>query len=239
MDPSRLRGPVGRAVWKEPSDHAEGEVLRGKALTKVSQQTKPIMDAVRYDMTERGWMNPVAPRARMVLGIIVALATLLALADLVVLIAGEEPLMTVGLVPAVALVIVAMTMNFVFSRFSAEGQRAAATWAAYRHGLKDAVKDTGAALDLDTVVPDLIGTGQSGEVEALLERAGSRGEAVAAFAGIPQGQEAASMVPFWIIYSGAFIGGGSGNTGAVTGTVGGSGEARPARPKRYKLAMRV
>lgn len=223
IDEAGLRGPVDRAVWKELQDQAGAGVVRGKALTTASQQIKPVMAAVRYDLTQRGWMNPAAPRARTMLGVVAALAGLLALADFVVLIAGEEPLMTVGLVPAVALAAAALTMSYRFSRFSTEGQHAAVSWQAYRHGLQEAAKDPRADLDLDIVVPDLIATGQSGAVEALLEQAGERGDVVAAFAGLGRGAEAAAMAPFWVIYSGAFIGGGAGSAGTVTGTVGGSG----------------
>lgn len=87
--------------------------------------------------------------------------SLLALADLVVLIGGEAPLMVVGLIPAIALVIAAVTMIYRYSRFSAEGQQIAVTWQAYRHGLAEATKDPRAVFDLDTVVPDLIATGGS------------------------------------------------------------------------------
>ncbi len=222
IDPGAVRGPVEKVVWRELESRADDGVLRGKALSEASQQTSPVQDAVRQQLTERGWLNPAASRARNALGWVMILATLLATAAFVLLAVGEELLMLVGVIPAVLLAITATVMIFSFSKLSSAGQHAAASWQAYREGLAAAANDPHATLDLDVAVPDLIATGQADEVEQLLERAGERGQALAAFAGLGQGQEAL-MVPFWAIYAGAFMATSAGTGSTVTGTVGGGG----------------
>lgn len=223
LDESALRGPVDRAVWKELSDQAQGGVVKGKALTKASQQVKPVMEAVRDDMMQRGWIDAKAPRARRVLGVIAAAAGLLAMANFVVLIAGQELLVVLSLVAAIVMAIAAVTMIYKFSLFSEQGQQVAVRWQAYRHGLQEAIKDPDGHVDVGAVLPDLIATGQSAQVPTLLEEAGARGDALAAFAGLGREHDAGAMAPLWTVYSAAFIAGGVTSAGTVTGTVGGSG----------------
>ncbi len=222
VDSQVLRAPVEKVVWRELAAHATHDVVRGKALAKVSQKTGPVGDAVRHEMTERGWINPEASRAKNSLGVVVALMTLLVGADLVFLASGASLLMLFGLVPAALVVVTSVVMIIRFSRLSARGQEDAAPWRAYREGLVAAAKDPGAALDVDVAVPDLVATGQAAEVEQLLERAGERGQTLAAFAGLGTAQDTL-LVPFWTIYAGAFMASGAGAAGTVTGAGGGAG----------------
>ncbi|MGB6021477.1 MAG: TPM domain-containing protein [Ornithinimicrobium sp.] len=221
-EPGVLRAPVEKVVWRELAAHATHDVVRGKALAKVSQKTGPVRDAVRHEMTERGWINPEASRAKNSLGVVVALMILLVAADLVLLAAGEALMMLVGLIPATLVLLTAVVMIVRFSTLSGPGQQSAVPWRAYREGLVAAAKDPHATLDLDVAVPDLIATGRGAEIEQLLARAGERGQTLAAFAGLGAGQDTL-MVPFWTVYAGAFMASGAGTAGTVTGAAGGAG----------------
>ncbi|MGB3761966.1 MAG: TPM domain-containing protein [Ornithinimicrobium sp.] len=221
-EPGALRVPVEKVVWRELAAHATHDVVRGKALAKVSQKTGPVRDAVRHEMTERGWINPEASRAKNSLGVVLALMILLVAADLVLLAAGEALMMLVGLISAALVALTAVVMIVRFSTLSAQGQQDAAPWRAYRKGLLSAAKDPHATLDLDVAVPDLIAAGQGAEVEQLLARAGERGQTLAAFAGLGAGQDTL-LVPFWTVYAGAFMASGAGAAGTVTGAAGGAG----------------
>lgn len=224
LDRGLVRGEVEQAVWGSLEEHAEGDVVDGAGLGKISHGSRDVKEVLEGQLRDRGWLAEGAGRRRGLLLVISLVAFLVTVAAVLVS-SGGAPLMLVAAIPAGLLFLLGLFASVGHSRLSVAGRDAARPWEAYRDGLKQAGKDEDAPLDLDAVLPDAIALGLGGSLKKRLEAAtgdDATAPRLRAFTP-PEGHYAgANPAVFpWAAFTGVF--GASSGTGAAGGGVSGGG----------------
>lgn len=60
VDAQPIRGESESVVWQQLQERAAGDLVSSKALQKLAASPKPILDAVRDQMSAEGWLDPNA-----------------------------------------------------------------------------------------------------------------------------------------------------------------------------------
>ena len=220
LDPGLVRDAIEQCVWDELAERAEQGVVSASELAGTAG-AGPVREAVQRQMSSNGWLNDAAGAAHRWLIILSVGAFVVAVGAVAVAAEGGGWPMAVAVVALLGLAAATAMMYLRFSTFTAAGQEAARPWQAYHQGLKAAAEDDSIALDLDTVLPDVVALGLGW---AMAERLSEAGPQLRAF----QHSGAATSTPnvAWVAYSGAFTtGAGHSGSGMVGGGMVGGGGA--------------
>lgn len=224
-DESLLRDDVDRAVWTGLADRADGDVVDGKALTKVVGEPSAVRTALRARLAAEGWLDEAAGVPRAWIAGIAVLAWILLLAGFIVGAIGEAPWpVWVALGGLAVAALVATVLAVVYPSLSVRGQDAALPWIAYRDGLRAATKDEHAALDLDAVLADAVALDLAAGLKDRMESAAASGQVVRAFRAPGDPAQLAGF-PWWIAFTGTTTTFGGGTTVSGGGAGGGGGAA--------------
>ena len=221
---------VEAAVWDALAEQARDGVVGSAALAPLARSAPTVRDAVVAELASRGWWEQGAGRARALLGVVVAVTAVLAVAGLLLgAVAGSG--VSVGAAMALAAVAVtAAALAHRYPRLSRPGLEAARAWRAYREGLRLAADMDSTPLDLDAVLPDALALNLGLALRPRLEAAEGSGTPPRALAAAST--SAVVGVP-WVAFSGTFFagpagggyGGGAGGGIVTGGGAGGGGGA--------------
>lgn len=222
VDAQPIRGESESVVWQQLQERAAGDLVSSKALQKLAASPKPILDAVRDQMSAEGWLDPNAWGAR---GALVLMGTLAVALSFFILaaagVAGAWWPLSLGIVMLALLALTSFGFAAMYSRLSREGQEAAIPWKAYRDGLKQAVKDDTVNLDLDAALPDIVAMNLGSSIADRVEAASSSGQALRAFSTPSQtaSDTSVAVFPWWAAFNSSV----SSSSGYGGGTVSGGG----------------
>lgn len=199
--------------------------ISGKALGKVLAQPAGFQEALHTDLVARGWFDPNAGAHRR-LPYIVGTVSIVAAAIVGVITAiGKEPwgLLAAGIFLVSGVVL--LSIGYSLPETTAQGERTAAPWHAYRAGLAQAGRDTNHPLGLDAALPDATALGVIAKLDKRLKEASNAGYAPAWFVRPDTSSPHVGFYPVWIaLHSTASSSSSSTSSGASTGggTAGGS-----------------
>ncbi|MFN8536418.1 MAG: DUF2207 domain-containing protein [Thermomicrobiales bacterium] len=213
-------------LWAVLAGAAGGDgTVSARDLGRLRSRWGPFGEAVRAEMIGRGWYDPDADTRRRPLYLAgagaIAASVVAAGAGLV----GEQlwALLAAGIFLASGLALT--LLGYAYPATSAQGERAAAPWRAYRTGLKRAARDVGIPLDLDAVLPDAVAFGVVAALDRRLKAASQAGYAPAWFARQADEGTNAGFYPIWVVFhasvSPSNSGGGSGAAAGGGGAGGG------------------
>ena len=213
-------------LWSALAGAADADgTVSGKALGKVLANLGGFQEAIRADLLARDWYDRDAGAHRRPLYIAGTLALIATVAAAVIAGIGQElwglPAVGLFLASGLALMIVAYSLP----ETTAQGERAAAPWHAYRAGLEQAGRDQDRPLDLDAALPDATAFGTVAKLHKRLKAASNAGYAPAWFARTGTSDSSFAFYPIWIALhnSASSSSSSSGSSSAATGGGGAGG----------------
>jgi uncharacterized membrane protein YgcG len=218
-----VRDEIEAVVWSQLEKKARMGVVSSKDLARIAADSGDRDKALDNQMVIAGWKDERAGSRKLGLGLIAALALGLAVFAVVVAAVGEAWWATVG-AAALAIVAVLGIVNLTrYSSLSLAGQEAALPWKAYRDGLKEAMDDETASLDMDAVLPDVLAMNQGSALDKRLKDASATGSGLRIFQSTLEGSSGAyagSTFPYWVAFNASVT---APSSSSSSGTVSGGG----------------
>jgi uncharacterized membrane protein YgcG len=222
LDSSILATNHEQQLWSAlaASTDADGTVS-SNALGKLRSNLGNFQSALQSELVARGWYDPAAGARRRPAYIAGSAALVASALAIIITIVGQQfwGFLATGLflVSGIAL----LSVGYSLPETTAQGERAAAPWHAYRAGLEQAARDPNHSLDLDAILPDATALGLIGKFDKRLKEASNAGYAPAWFVRTGTADANVAFYPIWIAFHSTTSS--TGSSGGSTAATGGGG----------------